>query len=99
MGNTTIGKLMLRLTCLKYFRSLQKSFSSMVIDGGLTPFKCDFQYKTTAAISMSKSHSHYQHSSLPLSKLKLFLKHMPVMYVILLLTCVMFNLICHLRVA
>ena len=40
-----------------------------------------------------------QHPSLPLSKLKLFLKHMPVMYVILLLTYVMFNRICHLRVA
>ena len=40
-----------------------------------------------------------QHPSLPLSKLKLFLKHMPVMCVILLLAHVMFNLICHLRVA
>ena len=36
-----------------------------------------------------------QHLSLPLP----FLKHMPVMYVILLLTYVMFNLICHLPVA
>ena len=99
MGNTMIGELMLRFNMFKVFRSLQKSFSSMVIDGGLTPFKCDFQNKTTAAISKSKSHSHYQHPSLPLSKLKLFLKHMPVMYVILLLTYVMSNLICHLRVA
>ena len=44
----------------------------------------------------SVSYTQYnQHPSIPLP----LLKYMPVMYVILLLTYVLFNLICHLRVA
>ena len=61
-------------------------------------YNCRKTFTHVRLISISYT-PYNQHPSLPLSKLKLFLKHMPVMYVILLLTYVMFNLICHLRVA